>query len=209
MGDFNYYHSVLSNVWNVSLSDYDIRELLITVSDDIWQQIKDNATQYCPRIQKLIHQVQTTEWETTPTIIVRELGDEEWMRMEIEKQKAFKSNCDKEWNVYKTKHNLSAPLSELDQQKTELIETIELTKKTLEGVMLKQSKKYLPPTQRKTDPPKNKEEVDLISKIGFMKNELKNIEDRIVKEHNDWEYYARRDREEKEFNRLHNKYYAL
>lgn len=140
---------------------------------------------------------------------VVELDDESWSKMLRERRHTQEKEQLTRWQEHKQLHKLVRPHSALDDQTEVLSKNIQTLEQTLSTLQDAQAKKYVPSTQRRGQPAKNKAEVDLISKIGFLKNELKNIEDRIVKENNDWDYYARREFEHQHFLESNKTYYGM
>jgi hypothetical protein len=209
MDEFTKYDTFFRNVWTHGISDGDIREALITVSEDTWNQLKANRNEYCSRVKELIQDQMDYESYEVSTIRVVDMDNETWLQMEHAKRDAYEQKSLQAWNSYKKQQKLQCPRSALDDQRDTIMQDIERLKKSLADVQAVQATKYLPPSQRRAEPPKNKLETELIAKIGVLQNELKQLGDKRVREQNDWDYYARRDFEEQEFIRSNKAYYGL
>lgn len=209
MEDFEYYDELFKNVWKRSVTDAQLQEMLSTMSIEAWELVKAHRNDYSNHIKNLIYDQESIETIGATRIKVVEVDNETWYKMMreeiIQKEKQFIER----WQKHKKEHKLCRPRSSLDDERDKIKEDIETLNKSLVAVQEVQAKKYVAPSQRRNELPKNKAETELISKIGFLQNELKNIGDRIVKEENEWEYYSRRDYEHKQFLKSNKAYYGM
>jgi len=209
MEDFTNYDRVFRSAWTGHLTDQEICDILCSVDEEIWSLFRQNKSTYSPNIRRVITYIESKESPVPTKLVVKELDDETWRSMELQKLNQRERRATERWNQHKKENNLYRPACTLDETKTQTEREILTLKQSLVSLQETQSKKYLPPSQRKSEPPASKAETTIISKIGILENELKNIESSIVKENANWEFFARRTYEEREFIESNKKYYSM
>lgn len=155
---------------NWFLDREDVLDLLYLATEEDWQWIVQNRTKYDSYIQDIIcTEARLPKIKTK--LYVRDLSDREYDEIMFEREKQYGILVEKKWQEYKALHDVHPPPSHYTTH-------FELLNANYE----KEVKEY---NRYGTD--KNA----ILSRIQTLKNEIEQLQEKIVQYNKDWEFLAK------------------
>lgn len=193
--EFLEYDFLLRRDW--FLDEDDILDLIWDISEETFQRIMENLNVYSLRVRTVLRStVPQPKCSTNSSLTVRDISELDLYREQAKHVQSLLDKVDDLWIAYKKEHGLSRPDGEADAKYTELYESLQATKKQLDGEVNKPSKTYVAPSLRKKNVTPEVEKLQL--RVTTIENEISNVQKEIELQEKIWD----NDKKSHVFNKL-------